>query len=65
LTEQDGYCIICFEKCDDVLVIDHCHITGKVRGLLCQQCNAGLGNFKDDPKRLEKAISYLKGEQNQ
>ena len=39
--------------------IDHCHVTGKVRGLLCRNCNLALGHFKDNPKFLEKAIKYL------
>lgn len=43
------------------LVIDHCHVTGKVRGLLCNGCNTALGAFQDDPKVLRRAISYLKG----
>lgn len=42
------------------LAVDHCHITGKVRGLLCMACNVGLGNFKDDENLLMKAIEYLK-----
>jgi len=41
------------------LSIDHCHETGKIRGLLCKLCNMGLGLFKDDKKRLKKAIQYL------
>jgi len=40
--------------------IDHCHISGKVRGLLCPACNSGLGNFKDNTSALRSAIAYLK-----
>lgn len=39
---------------------DHCHTEDKARGLLCVQCNAGLGYFKDNPKFLQSAIEYLK-----
>ena len=42
------------------LAVDHCHETGKVRGLLCFQCNRAIGGFKDDIKLLESAIKYLK-----
>jgi hypothetical protein len=41
------------------LAVDHNHKTGKVRGLLCSNCNTSLGSFKDNPALLRKAISYL------
>lgn len=41
------------------LVVDHCHTTGKVRGLLCVSCNLGIGNFKDSTELLQNAINYL------
>ncbi len=56
---QDGLCIICDTKPKDKLVVDHCHDTGEVRGLLCRQCNAGLGQLKDDVRILKAAIVYL------
>lgn len=57
---QDGKCKICDRE--RKLVVDHCHSSGKVRGLLCYSCNTSLGQFNDDPKLLIKAITYLKGE---
>lgn len=47
----------------DTAVIDHCHTTGRVRGILCNECNRGLGYFKDNINSLAKAISYLSGEE--
>lgn len=41
------------------LVLDHCHDTGKIRGLLCNNCNWGLGHFSDDVDKLNLAIKYL------
>ena len=41
------------------LVVDHDHKTNKIRGMLCNRCNQGLGQFKDDPELLEYARIYL------
>lgn len=46
------------------LVIDHNHQTGKVRGLLCANCNNGLGFFMDNIENLKEAIRYLENDQN-
>ena len=43
------------------LVVDHCHATGKVRGLLCHNCNRALGLLKDKISVLKNAIQYLEG----
>lgn len=55
---QNGLCAVC--KSTEKLVVDHCHTTGKVRGLLCHFCNAGLGFFRDDLKVMHAAFYYLK-----
>lgn len=62
LKEQGGVCKICkdIDHAYDNFQVDHCHTTGKIRGLLCHLCNKGLGHFKDSPQLLEKAIAYLK-----
>lgn len=57
----EGVCVICENKCPSGrrLAVDHDHKTGVIRGLLCINCNKGLGNFKDNTELLQKAISYL------
>ncbi len=52
----------CTKKVDYDLYVDHCHSTGKVRGLLCNHCNRGIGLFKEDISKLERAILYLKNQ---
>ena len=67
LSSQKGQCAICgIAVCPTGkrLAVDHCHTTNKVRGLLCQSCNTGLGKFKDNISNLEKAIKYLKNKDN-
>lgn len=59
LKGQNGKCVICGKVDRRRLSVDHCHKTGKVRGLLCHSCNVALGLFKDDIKLLKKAIIYL------
>jgi hypothetical protein len=61
LTRQGGVCAICKKKPDEgkVLFVDHCHVTGMVRGLLCKKCNSLLAFGNDDPDILRAAIAYL------
>ena len=61
---QNGQCKICKStdfgrKNANHFCVDHCHITGKVRGLLCHKCNSALGKFNDDINLLKNAITYL------
>lgn len=63
LDAQNYSCAICGVDEDDVsraLSVDHEHTTNRVRGLLCDNCNHGLGMFKDRPDLLEKAALYLR-----
>jgi hypothetical protein len=61
---QGGLCAICGKaplwRGRKVLQVDHCHDTGRVRGLLCHYCNSGMGLFRDNPELLEKATAYLR-----
>lgn len=56
---QGGLCAICRERSPKTLHVDHCHKTGKVRGLLCNGCNFGIGHLRDSVIILENAIRYL------
>lgn len=60
LTAQKGVCCVCSTPpTTKPLHVDHDHNTGRVRGLLCTNCNTGLGQFKDNPELLYKAADYL------
>lgn len=56
---QNNSCGICKVTFKGTPYVDHCHSTRKVRGLLCSNCNTGLGMFEDDVDRLREAIKYL------
>lgn len=59
---QGGVCAICHSDepiKTQPLAVDHCHTTHRVRGLLCSNCNMGLGKFMDNKYIIEKAVKYL------
>ncbi len=58
--EQNNKCKICKEVFVGQIDVDHCHITGQIRGLLCTHCNKGIGCLRDNITILESAIEYLK-----
>lgn len=67
LKDQGSVCQICKSsdpKSKRGFVVDHDHATGKVRSILCQYCNVGLGNFRDNIELLYKAIDYLRFHEN-
>lgn len=61
LEQQEGQCGVCKDKLDQGkhTHVDHCHSTGKVRGLLCNKCNVALGLLKDNPDIAHAAGRYL------
>jgi ribosomal protein S14 len=62
---QDGRCAVCRRPLTArTLHIDHSHTSGETRGLLCPRCNAGLGFFGDDPRRLRAAATYVEEARN-
>lgn len=64
LTSQEGLCALCARVLSDRrrAHVDHCHQTGRIRGLLCISCNHALGMLGDTPEGLAKALAYVRGE---
>jgi hypothetical protein len=59
MTKQESKCAICRDEVK--LVVDHCHETGNIRGLLCGGCNRGIGLLRDRLDIVISAVEYLKG----
>ena len=62
LEKQGGVCAICGVNenySSWYFAVDHDHLTGEVRGLLCNKCNSAIGQLKDDPALIRKALAYL------
>lgn len=61
LDSQGGVCAICHTDTptEKGWCVDHCHTTGKIRGILCSKCNSGIGFLNDDPELCKRAIAYL------
>lgn len=59
ISSQMGICSICLAA--PAVHVDHCHETGRVRGVLCFNCNSAIGKLGDDPDTLRRAIAYLEG----
>lgn len=64
ILDQNGACAVCQTDLDTLGAkhthTDHCHTSGVVRGVLCVQCNTGLGSFRDSLRVLKAAITYLR-----
>lgn len=63
LTAQGEACAICLRAQSELprrLSVDHCHVSGKVRGLLCAHCNMAIGQLGDDHERIGRAFAYLR-----
>jgi hypothetical protein len=63
LEAQGGVCAICAcaPEREASFHLDHDHVTGDIRGVLCLSCNQGVGQFQDDPELLERAAAYVRG----
>ncbi|MFF3908865.1 endonuclease VII domain-containing protein [Streptomyces sp. NPDC001848] len=59
VASQMGLCVICLKA--PAVHVDHCHKTGKVRGVLCFNCNSAIGKLDDDPDIGRRAVAYLEG----
>lgn len=59
VSSQKGLCVICLAA--PAVHVDHCHRTGKVRGVLCFNCNSAIGLLGDDPDTVRRAAAYLEG----
>ncbi|MET9689189.1 endonuclease VII domain-containing protein [Streptomyces sp. NPDC006514] len=59
IADQDGVCCICLTA--PAVHVDHCHTTGRVRGVLCFNCNTAIGKLGDDPDAARRVVSYLEG----
>ncbi|MCX5202286.1 endonuclease VII domain-containing protein [Streptomyces sp. NBC_00237] len=59
IASQAGVCTICLKA--PAVHVDHCHKTGRVRGVLCFNCNVAIGKLGDDPDTIRRAIAYLEG----
>jgi hypothetical protein len=67
LERQGGGCAVCGStdptrggNSTKYFTVDHCHVTNKIRGLLCGLCNTGLGSFRDNPDVMESAAHYIR-----
>ncbi|MFH9431825.1 endonuclease VII domain-containing protein [Streptomyces sp. NPDC017615] len=59
VASQRGLCVICLNA--PAAHVDHCHKTGRVRGVLCFNCNSAIGKLGDDPEAVRRAAAYLEG----
>ncbi len=65
---QNGLCKICRQPPNGrwkTLVVDHCHTTGRIRGLLCSNCNLAVGHLRDNPQYAREAAAYLRRSQEE